>query len=42
MKIIEKMTRRSRQNRSSGPSDDNFSNCNEYDDENYGDNLPPY
>ena len=42
MKIIEKMTLKSQQSGSSGHSDGNFSNYNEYDDENYGHDLPPY
>ena len=42
MEIIEKMTHKSQQSGSSGPSDDNFSNCNEYDGGNYGSDLPPY
>ena len=42
MEIIEKMTHKSQQSGSSGPSDGNFSNCNEYDGENYGGDLPPY
>ena len=42
MKIIEKMTRKSQQSGSSGPSGGNFSNCNENDCGNYGGDLPPY
>ena len=42
LEIIEKMTRKSQQSGSSGPSDGNFSNCNEYDDKNYGRDLPSY
>ena len=42
MEISEKMTRKSQQSGSSGPSDGNFSNCNEYDGENYGSDLSPY
>ena len=42
MEIIEKITRKYQQSGSSGPSDGNFSNCNEYDGENYRGNLPPY
>ena len=42
MKIIEKMTRKSQQSGLSGPSDSNFSNCNEYDGGNYGGDLPSY
>ena len=36
IEIIEKMTRKSQQNGTSGPSDGKFSNCNEYDGGNYG------
>ena len=42
IEIIEKMTRKSQQSGSSGPSVGNFSNCNEYDGGNYGGDLPPY
>ena len=40
--IIEKMIGKSQQSGSSGHSDDCFSNCNEYDGENYEGDLPPY
>ena len=36
------MNRKSELSGSSGPSDSNFSNCNEYDGRNYGRDLPPY
>ena len=42
MEIIKKMTCKSQQSGSSGPSYGNFSNCNEYDGGNYGGDLPPY
>ena len=42
MEIIEKMTRKSQQSGSSGHSDGNFSNCNEYDGGNYEHDLPSY
>ena len=42
MEIIEKITRKSQQSGSSGPSDGNFSNCYEYDGGNYRGNLPSY
>ena len=37
-----KMTRKSQLSGSSGHSDGNFSNCNEYDGVNYRGDLPPY
>ena len=42
MEIIEKMTHKSQQSGSRGPSDGDFSNCNEYDGGNYGRDLPPH
>ena len=42
IEIFEKMTRKSLQSGSNGPSDGNFSNCNDYDGGNYGGDLPPY
>ena len=42
MEIIEKITCKSQQSGSSGHSDGNFSNCNEYNGGNYGGDLPSY
>ena len=39
MEIIEKMNHKSQ---SSGPSDSNFNNFNDYDGRNYKGDLPPY
>ena len=40
MKIIKKMTDNFQASGSSGHNDSNFSNFNEYEDENYGDDIP--
>ena len=42
IKIIEKMIIKSQQSGSNDHIDGNFNNCNEYDGENYGGNLPSY